>query len=149
MRNQTIPIKTFVGLIFALSVVFFASSATADVTRIYGEELQEMLNQGIPVIDVRRKDEWLSSGVIEGSHMLTFFDEKGRYDIQDWLTKLHKIVDKGQPFILICEAGIRTSSIARFLDSNLEYPKVYDVAGGIRMWIDNGGDVVSVSAEDI
>ena len=148
MRNQQTVKKTLAALFLIIVAAVCAGTANADVTRIYGEELQKMLDQGVPIIDVRRRDEWRASGVIEYSHLLTFFDEMGRYDIEKWLSELHKIVKKGEPFILICEAGIRTGSIASFLDGKLNYTNVYDVAGGIRMWIDDGGNVVPAPEKD-
>lgn len=140
--------KTLSRYLCGLAVLFSAAVANADVAMVHGDELQELLDQGVAIIDVRRQDEWLASGVVENSHLLTFFDEKGRYDIEDWLAKLHEIVDKDEPFILICEAGIRTGRISKFLDTKLGYTNVYDVAGGIRMWINADRNVVSVDPGD-
>ena len=117
----------------------------ADVTLVEGDGLQSLLDQGMPIIDVRRPDEWQSSGVVENSHLLTFFDERGNYDVEKWIADLHEIVEPGEPFILICEAGIRTGRIAAFLDKTLDYENVHDVNGGIRQWINNGRTVVDAS----
>jgi len=127
---------------------FFIGISQADVTLVQGDSLQSLLDEGMPIIDVRRPDEWQSSGVVQDSHLLTFFDERGNYDVDKWIADLHKIVEPGEPFILICEAGIRTGSIAKFLDKKLDYEKVHDVKGGIRQWINNGRTVVDASEKN-
>jgi len=89
--------------------LLFVGISQADVTLVQGDSLQSLLDEGMPIIDVRRPDEWQSSGVVKDSHLLTFFDERGNYDVDKWLNDLHQIVKPGEPFVLICEAGIRTS----------------------------------------
>ncbi len=128
--------------------LLFVGISQADVTLVQGDSLQSLLDEGMPIIDVRRPDEWQSSGVVKDSHLLTFFDERGNYDVDKWLNDLHQIVKPGEPFVLICEAGIRTASIARFLDKKLGFENVHDVKGGIRQWINNGRAVVDASQQE-
>ena len=40
-------------------------------------QVLEMLKRGVPVIDIRRQDEWIETGVIEGSRLMTAFDQNG------------------------------------------------------------------------
>ena len=119
-----------------------ALSVQADVVPVNNDALKKLIQEGVPLIDVRRKDEWLATGVVEGSHLLTFFDAAGRYDVEQWLHELEQIVSPGQPFMLICEVGGRTGSITSFLDKKLQLPGVHDVSAGIRGWIKAGEPVV-------
>ncbi|MBX2879920.1 MAG: rhodanese-like domain-containing protein [Granulosicoccus sp.] len=118
-------------------------STFADVTEVDNAALEKLHAEGVPIIDVRRPDEWKKTGIIEGSHPITFFDAKGNYDVEDWLSKLSTIVSAEQPFVLICAQGVRSSKIANFLDKRLGYEKVSNVTKGIAVWIDDKGPVVS------
>ena len=68
------------GLALLLSL---STTVHADVTHIDNEKTSELLAEGIPLIDVRTESEWKQTGIVEGSHLLTFFDEKGR-DRRRW-----------------------------------------------------------------
>ena len=116
--------------------------AQAEVINIDNQELKALLEQGIPIIDIRRPDEWRQTGVVEGSHLITFFDRNGRYDVNAWLARLAPIAGKDDPFILICRTGNRTGTVSRFLDQKLGYKKVYNVQRGITDWIRRGNPVV-------
>ena len=84
------------------------------------------------MIDVRRQDEWDSTGVIEGSVKITFFDESGQYDAKAFLDAFSKVVThKDQPFILVCAHANRTKSIGEFLGLQMGYKHVFELDGGI------------------
>jgi rhodanese-related sulfurtransferase len=101
------------------------------------------MDENVPIIDIRRPDEWKSTGVIKGSHLLTFFDDKGDYDLDKWLQNLDKIVKKDQKFVLVCRSGNRTGQVTQFLDTQLHYTKVNHLKKGIKRWIGAGDQVVS------
>ena len=61
----------------------------------------ELLRQGAAIIDVRRQDEWQLTGVVAGSHPLTFFDALGNSQPDEWLQQLDQLVPVGQPLLLI------------------------------------------------
>ena len=118
-----------------IAFIFITSPAFADVKHIDNEQTQALIDEGIPVIDVRLEKEWKETGVIEGSHLLTFFDEQGNYDAKAWLEEVDKIAGKDKPFMLICAVGGRTWTISQFLDKQLGYNEVHNVKGGIKGWI--------------
>lgn len=128
----------------ALFLLFFTSPvvALAEVTELDNPSLQALQEQGVAIIDVRREDEWLQTGVLEGSHGITFFDAKGRYDVNAWLNELSKHVSPDQPFVLICARGVRSSKIAELLDKRLGYEAVHNVTKGIYEWIKKEKPVV-------
>ena len=97
-------------------------------------QLQTMLEQNIQIYDIRRPEEWLKTGVIEGSELLTFVDEYGRV-MPEFMERLTTEVDRDEPVILICRTGSRTSTLARFLVEEKGYTQVFNVRDGITRWI--------------
>lgn len=129
--------------IFVLLLDFCSMSVHAEVTQVDNETLKELREQGVALIDVRREDEWRHTGMIEGSHALTFFDKAGRYNVQKWLSELEKIAPNDAPFVLICAVGGRTKSISNLLDKKLGYTQVHNLTRGIREWITKGEKTVA------
>ena len=117
------------------------SSVFAEFATIDTEKMQIFLkNKSAIFIDIRRVDEFKQYGIIENSHKLTFFDNRGEYDIDKWMSKFIKIVkNKEQPFVLICAHANRTKIVGNFLSTQAGYKNVYDLEGGINYgWIDKG-----------
>ena len=114
----------------------------AEVIDVDSAGLQRLRAEGVPVIDVRRAEEWSKTGVIEGSHLLTFFDAKGRYDLGRWLPALAAIAESNQPVALICRSGKRSGRVARLLDEQFGYRHVYSARDGILGWIEEGRTAV-------
>ena len=127
-----------------LIALFAAGNSFAEVGNISNKEMKTMMDQNIPIIDIRRPDEWKSTGVIQGSHKMTFFDARGNYNMDKWLAELDKIAGKNDAFILVCRSGNRTGQLANFLDKKLSYEKDYHLKQGIKNWIKSGDKVVSV-----
>lgn len=103
-------------------------------TNVDNDELQSLLEQGVPLYDIRRPEEWRGTGVIKESRRLTFFDGKGNV-MPDFLPKFTRRIDKNDPVIVICRTGNRTDALARYLVEKLGYTKVYNVRHGITKWI--------------
>lgn len=99
--------------------------------------LAEMIAQGVKVVDIRRPEEWRQTGVVEGSHLLTAFDQFGRV-VPGFPSDFQKLAAKDEPVILICRTGSRTATLARALAEQLEYQKIYNVTDGITRWIAEG-----------
>jgi len=114
----------------------------AEVTQVDSAGLERLRAEGVAVIDVRRPDEWRKTGVIEGSHLLTFFDKKGRYDLDRWLPALAAIVEADRPVALICRSGNRSGRVARLLDEHFGYRHVYTARDGILGWLGEGRPTV-------
>ena len=64
-------------VVFCAMLVVGGMPLHADVIHVDSAGLQRLRTEGVTVIDVRRAEEWSKTGVIEGSHLLTFFDAKG------------------------------------------------------------------------
>lgn len=132
----------FVRHILVIALLIVSTWARADITELDSTALQSLIDKGVPVVDVRREDEWRDTGVIEGSHLLTFFDSRGNYDARAWLAELEKIAGKDDKVVLICARGVRTSTIAKFLDKRMGYTGIHNVSYGISRWIKEGNRVV-------
>jgi len=96
--------------------------------------VEKMIDDNIIMIDIRREEEWKRTGIIKNSHLLTFFDDFGNYDIEKWMNEFEKIVlDKNQTFVLICARANRTRSIGDFLISQ-GYKNSAHLFGGMVLW---------------
>ncbi len=142
---QTIKLSTLVFLF--LSNCLLSLTAMADVGQLSNDQLKKMMDENIPVIDIRRLDEWQSTGVIKNSHLLTFFDARGNYDMDKWLAEVAKFVNKDQKVILVCRSGNRTGMVSKFLDSKLGFTQVYHLQHGINDWIRAKNSVVPYKSE--
>ena len=135
-------------LIGLLAAMFLTLPARSEIVTIDSAELQDLIDRGVPLVDVRTPGEWRETGVIEGSHLLTFFDERGRYDAAAWLAELERIAGPDQPVALICATGGRTTAISFFLDRQVGYDKVYHATEGVIGWLKQGREVASVSESE-
>ena len=129
-------------VVFCAMLITGGMPLHADVIQIDSAELQRLRAEGVPVIDVRRPEEWNKTGVIEGSHLLTFFDAEGRYDLDRWLPVLAAIAESDQPVALICRSGRRSGRVAHLLDEQFGYRHVYSARDGILGWIEDGRTTV-------
>ena len=120
--------------------ILFSSFVFADFKTLTTQEVQTAIKNNVPIIDIRRADEWARYGVIKGSHKLTFFNNHGGYDVGAWMASFIKIVKNNtQPFILVCAHANRTKVIGRMLSKQLKYKNTQELEGGINYgWIDKG-----------
>ena len=97
-------------------------------------EVEKLIAENIVMFDVRRKDEWERTGVINNSILLTFFDEQGNHDIEKWMQEFVKhVISKDQTFVLICAHANRTRTIGNFLIEQ-GYKNAAHLFGGITLW---------------
>ena len=123
------------------------SIANADLVDIDSARLAELLAQSVPIVDVRTAGEWGETGVVPGSHLLTFFNENGGFDAKAWYAQFEPIADPQTPVILICHSGTRSKVIGFWLSQSLDYTTVYNVADGIVQWQRDSGATVPPSRQ--
>ena len=114
--------KIFLMLLL-LTISLFAELQKSYIT-------PQIIKSGIPIVDIRRPDEWRSTGILKGAIPIMFFDGNGKPHVNAFLTKLNKAVDTTKPFAIICHTGNRTSSVAPWLSEKLHY-KVLNLLGGM------------------
>ena len=131
-------------IFFLFASVFLTFNVSAEVGNLSNAQMKQLMAENVPVIDIRRPDEWQSTGIVDGSQLMTFFDARGNFDMDKWLVGLDKFAGKSDRFILICRSGNRTQQVSDFLDKKLGYTQVYHLQKGIKNWIKSGDKVVSV-----
>jgi rhodanese-related sulfurtransferase len=136
---KTDPMRHFLlGTCLALAALL----ARAEIIDIDNAQLDKLLKSGVPLVDIRTQGEWEESGIVGGSKLLTFFDERGQHNAPAWLEKLKPIAKPNEPVIVICRSGNRTRSVSQLLSQQAGYSTVYNVKNGIKGWIAGGGAVV-------
>ena len=124
--------RTVLSIVVLLACV---APLRAQVVEIDSGALPRLMAEHVEVIDIRRPDEWRRTGVIEGSHRMTFFDAEGNYDLKAWMKKLMPVAIPDQKIAIICHSGGRSRAVSRFLHKEMGYWRVYDVRDGIAGWI--------------
>lgn len=76
------------------------------------------------VVDIRRPEEWVQTGVVEGAVLVTYTDA------ESFVARIAPMLEPGQSLALICRSGNRTSRAAREIAAKLDNP-VIDIAGGM------------------
>ena len=121
-------------------LLFTATTLMAQLQNVW--VTPDFLKKDIKIIDIRTPGEWKETGIVKGAYTIMFFDEKGKFDIQKFLSKLDKVVKKGEQFALICRTGSRTAEISKFLSSELGY-NVINLGGGMMKLMHEGYKPVS------
>jgi rhodanese-related sulfurtransferase len=133
--------KIFLTALLCLSSLL----AQAEVIDIDNAELSKLIARGVPVVDIRTQGEWEESGIVSGSKLVTFFDERGRANPAEWLEKVKPFAKPGEPVVVICRSGNRTKVVSQFLSQQAGYAKVYNVKNGIKGWLSEKSPVVPAS----
>ncbi len=107
----------------------------AEIVNVNNQQIRELSKINIPIVDVRRSSEWYQTGIVPNSILLTFFDKKGNYNLDEWYKQLSLKINEGEPIILICRTGRRTKMIAEMMDKKFDHV-IYNANGGITSWID-------------
>lgn len=129
--------RLFGVLLFTLAL---GGCAEPPYTNVDNAQLKSLIAQGVPVYDVRRAEEWRSTGVVEGSRALTWVNKSGQPN-PEFLPRFTAEVGKDAPVILICRTGSRTEALAREL-AERGYTQIYNVRHGITRWIGENNPVV-------
>ena len=124
-------IRFYIKIIVGLLIFKFAFAEVIDVD---DKEMIKLSNDNIPIVDVRRSSEWDQTGVIPNSILLTFFDEEGNYNFDEWFEKLQLEISVTDPIILICRSGKRSKVVANMIDDKFN-TIIYNAQSGINSWI--------------
>ena len=95
------------------------------------------------VIDIRRAEEWVETGIIKSAHTITAFNQSGQLH-PEFQIKFNAIVPTPDtPIMLYCRTGNRTGIIGNALVSQLGYSDVTHLSDGIVGWTASGAPVVA------
>jgi len=111
-----------------LSLIILSVSLFATITN--QEATLQLIDSGVPIVDIRTPGEWKETGLLKGSIPIMLFDERGNYDLKLFLEQLNSAVDTKKPFAIICRTGSRTVILANFLSKKLNYD-VINIKSGI------------------
>ena len=112
----------------------FINVSFANVIDIDNTQLKKLIKEDVSIVDIRTINEWNHTGVIPNSLLITFFDEKGNYDLDEWHEKLLENSPYNKDLIIICRSGRRSKIAAEIISKKLGI-NVYNAKNGIRSWI--------------
>lgn len=139
------PFKPLVLILLFAGLVPTATFAgEPGYTNVDNAALKVLVDDGVKIVDVRRPDEWRTTGVIPGSALLTAFDANGRFN-PDFPAAFEALVNRDEGVVLICQSGGRSTALARALSEQAGYTRIYNVAGGIAGWMEDGNPTVPCS----
>ena len=130
--------------LIALTLFFLLNSSQlfAGIHEVNNEKIKMLLENSVPLIDIRTEGEWYETGVINSSHLLTFFDKDGNYDFNKWMIEVGEIADETGPVIIICRSGRRSRIVSNMIiKENSEY-LIYHATIGIKSWIESSNKTV-------
>ena len=110
-------------------------------SNINNAKLQELLDQGVTLVDIRLEEEWKQTGIVKGAKTITFFDRSGRIN-PNFVPEFTKLIKKDQQVALICRTGNRSKAASQAIAQQLGYKKVLNVTHGIVGWISEKRPVV-------
>ncbi len=90
--------------------------------------LEKTKNGSLILLDIRRVDEWQTTGIPQGAVALTMDNPLFMQTLEDLTNH-----DKNKPIAIICAAGGRSARVCQALQSQ-GYNFIFDVAEGV-----NGG----------
>ena len=140
--TRSLPCLTLLCAVLLVFIVTAMNQARAEVIDIGEDQLSDLLAKDVRIVDLRRAEEWQDTGVIEGSILETFFDEKGNHRAKQWFESVSGQTSESEQLILICHTGVRSKLVANWLDKFAPYEKIYNVKDGIAKWIGTGREVV-------
>ena len=109
-------------------ILLFITTAYAEVVNQYIS--QDLINSGIKIIDIRTVAEWKEDGLVKNAIPIEFFNEKGEYNVPQFMEELRKHVKENEKFALICHTGSRTRIISQFLSKQFNMD-VINLRGGV------------------
>lgn len=125
-----------------LTLFLFTGYIMAQVIDLSPKDVDELRNKGVVIIDIRTEPEWIQTGIIEDSELITFFDMYGRYDIDKFMKEFKKYIPtKDTKFILVCRTGSRTKAVGDLLATQMGYKNAMHLKGGIYAWIRDNREV--------
>ncbi len=108
----------------------------AELTNLTPNKVQKSVAQNALIIDIRTPGEWKQTGIIPGSHPVTFFDKNGKYDMEKWLADVKKLqTSPEQKIVLVCQSGRRSGQVGHFLAQKLNMPNVAHLTHGMASWL--------------
>ena len=127
--------------LFIISIKF----VNAEVIDIDNSELKNLIEKDINIIDVRTQNEWESTGIIEGSILISLLDKKNKFIFENWYEDFKKKISKNESVIFVCALGVRSKYISNLINKKKPDLKIYNLKKGINDWIRSGNKISRLS----
>ena len=128
-------------LLFIFSIKF----VNAEVIDIDNSELKNLIEKDINIIDVRTQNEWKSTGIIEGSILISLLDKKNKFIFENWYENFNKKISKNESVIFVCALGVRSKYISNLINKKKPDLKIYNLKKRINDWIRSGNKISRLS----
>ena len=125
--------------------ILFTKFVNAEVIDINNKELSNLIEKKIKIIDVRTQDEWKSTGIIEGSFLVSLLNKNKKFIFEDWFAMFENNFGKNKSIIFICASGIRSNYISHLVKKKNPDLKIYNLKKGINDWIRSGNKISRLS----
>ena len=128
-------------VIFSISSLSFANNHN-QLKTLNGKELIDAKQNGAIIIDIRRSEEWLDTGIIEGAKLITAFQKDGSIH-PEFNNKFNSIIISDEmPIVLYCRTGNRTNLLGNALINQLGFKNISHLSYGIEGWRKDGFNTI-------
>ena len=110
------------------------------------EFLDAQKNDSI-IVDIRREEEWLETGVIEGAETITAFSKTGQLHPEFQSKFMSLVTSLDSPVFLYCRTGNRTGIIGNALVNQVGFTQITHLETGIVGWNKDGLTTVTYSSD--
>ena len=132
-----------IALAGLLGPVVWASESQPASFDLSSKELMKHQSDGVVVIDIRRKEEWLDTGILNGAKTITVFTETGAMHPDFQREFVSVVPNSDTPFVLYCRSGRRSGILRDALEKNLGFTKAMHLSKGILGWKKKGESLVA------
>ena len=109
-------------------------------------DLLQAQKDGVVIVDIRRHDEWLQTGVIAGAETITAFETNGSLHPEFQQKFMALVPSPDTPVLLYCQTGSRTTNLGTALVEQLEFSKVTHLTEGISGWTADGHETTDYTS---
>ena len=154
MRRLTIPADLGYGATGAGDVIpphatlvfdieLLTVTAPVSLGQATPADLLQAQKDGVVIVDIRRPDEWLQTGVIAGAETITAFEVNGNFH-PDFHQQFMTLVPTAEtPVLLYCLMGARTTNLGMALIEQLGFLHVTHLSRGIMGWKADGYETIA------
>lgn len=128
-------------------VELMGAIAAPKLTNIGVEDMITAQENGALIIDIRRSEEWVETGILKGAKTITAFTETGALHPEFQAKFFELIPSPDTEVILYCRTGNRTNMLGQALVQQVGLTNVKHLEPGIVGWTQSGQSTVPYSGE--
>ncbi len=134
--NRRLFVAAAAAIVIGGGAYYLMGNTSGGQIEVAPLSVAQMRAKGGLIVDIRRPDEWVATGVIEGAVLATFDDPA------TFMAEIHDRLAPGQPLILVCQSGNRSGRAANALAGQIDNP-IISVAGGMGRLMSEGYQTVA------